>query len=149
MKTKHLYLTIALLSFASFLRAQDCEAIMLPYFNNDIQRLRAYPEPKLAVRCAMARLSFDVADSLPANAPLHSITEVHNRFTDEPLSESFVVDLNTLSYHGFNFDHFRGLHPDQTVYFSTPASDHPYLILRSFNDAAALAYEWEKKNIQW
>lgn len=125
--------------------AQDCEVIMLPYFGNNVQKLQSYPAEKLAIRCAFARFSFTVADELGDEAYLYDISEVKNRFSGENLPADYKVNLDSLSYYGYNFDWFQGQHPYQTVYFRTPGSEHRYLVLRSMTATSQLVYEWEQK----
>ena len=126
--------------------AQDCEQLLLPFFGNNLQTLQNYPQEKLAYRCAEAYFSFYVTDELDENAPVHDISEVVNRFTGEHLSEDFSVDLEVLSYYGYDFHRFRGLHPQASVYFRTQGSDHAYLVLRSFNEVESLMADWKKEH---
>lgn len=121
----------------STVSAQDCRAILLPYFNNDEARLNQYPADKQEVRCLYSTLQFDVADEVPIEAVELPITAVVDRFSDASLPSDFIVDLTTLSYYRYNFNHFQGVYPDQEIYFSTPASAHPYLVLHKLSDVVA------------
>ena len=109
--------------------AQDCNVIVLPLVNNDVQRLNQYPSDKLAYRCAFSQCSFEVADELDENAPLHEISEVVDVFTGEHLSDDMDIDLNVLSYYRYDFSRFQVMHADEPVYFRTAGSAHPYLVL--------------------
>lgn len=111
------------------LSAQDCNAIVLPLVNNDVQRLHQYPSDKLAYRCAFSQCSFEVADVLDETAPLHDISEVKDVFTGEYLASDVQIDLNLLSYYRYDFNRFQVLHADEPVYFRTAGSEHSYLVL--------------------
>lgn len=130
---KRIAIVAALLLAYTGLKAQDCDAIMLPYFNNNVERMENYksqaPE-KFEYRCVFAHSAFSEVDAVPDGAQVYSITDVRDRFTDKPLADDFVVDLNTLSYYGYNFSSF---HPgiEGEVYFSTPGSSHRFLKLHS------------------
>lgn len=117
------------------LSAQDCDAIVLPKVNNDVQRLHAYPADKIAYYCTFSQSSFEVADAVAPNAPVHEISEVVDRFTGNPIPNEVHIDLNTLSYYQYDFNRFQGMHAGQTIYFHTPSSEHPYLVLVSYMEA--------------
>lgn len=119
--------------------AQDCDAIVLPFLNNDVQRLNQYPAHKMAYRCAFSQFSFEVADDVASGAPLHEISEVVDRFTGSNIPSDIKIDLNTLSYYQYDFNRFQGLHAEGPIYFHTPSSEHPYLVLVSFREAAERA----------
>lgn len=130
--------------------AQDCEALLLPFFGS-AERMQACPPDKLQYHCMWAQAALYESDTVPAGAELHSITEVKHKTTGEALPVDFVVDLNTLSYHAYNFyDGFQAQYHrnDRTFCFSTPASSHPYLVLRSREEATDMAVrqfdEWRK-----
>lgn len=121
--------------------AQDCQAILLPYFGS-AERMQACPAEKQQYHCIWARAAFYESDTLPAGAELHSITEVKHKTTGVALPASYVVDLNTLSYYAYNFyDGFQAMYyrNDRTFCFSTPASTHPYLVLRPIDEVNAIA----------
>lgn len=137
---KRLFLLGMFVVTASMASAQNCEALLLPYFGNAermAQFAQAHPE-KFDAHCCRARAAFYESDVVPAGAELHSITEVRDKVTGEALSADFIVDLNTLSYYAYNFyEGFQAQHyyGNVTFCFSTPASAHPYLVLRSIDDA--------------
>lgn len=134
-------LFLMLVSSVGTLSAQNCEAIVLPFLDNDASRLVDYPAEKLAWRCAFSRHSFSLADTVPAAAPLHDISEVTDRFTGNPFPSDLAVNLDELSYYRYDFNRFQGLHPDLPVYFRTPASDRPYLVLVPIREAIRKAQE--------
>ena len=138
-----------LMMAATALKAQNCEALMLPYFNNDRETMEQYindvPD-KFAWRCAYAQSAFYEADILPAGARRHSLAEVKDRFTGVALTADLVVDLNTLSYYGYTFQELQLQYPTgaQVIYFETPSSKHPFLVLRSIDQMHELATRrWE------
>ena len=63
------------------------------------------------------------------------------------LPQSYVVDLETLSYYAYNFHQFQVRYPtgDVTLCFATPSSTHPYLVLRSIEEAFRLASQMEEE----
>ena len=125
------------------LKAQDCESLVLPYFNNDRAKMESYmqqvPE-KFQFRCAYARSAFYESDTIPTGAEVLSINVVQDAFTGSPLSENHVVNLETLSYYAYNFLALQTQYPsaDQVICFTTPASAHPYLILRSLHQIGGI-----------
>lgn len=124
--------------------AQDCTALLLPYFRGNTALMATYPQDKLDWYCCYVRAAFYESDTIPTGADLYSITEVKDNVSGVALSADFVVDLNTLSYYAYNFyDGFqaRYRYGDKTFCFSTPASGHPYLVLRSLDEMSALAQE--------
>lgn len=127
--------------------AQNCDSIVLPYFGGDVTKMEQYrsmaPE-KFQYRCLYATSAFEEADSVPAGAEVIQISRVQSRLTGESLTNGFVVDLLTLSYYAYNFNEFQAAYPDRNkvLYFSTPASTHPYLVLHSLNTMLSVANQW-------
>lgn len=152
MKDMKRVILVALMAMAATgLKAQDCETLLLPYFQNDravFEQYRQQVPDKLAWRCAYARSAFYESDTIPAGAERLNITEVVNLETNVPLSADFVVNLSTLSYWAYNFQILQYKFPTgaTTIYFATPASKHPYLVLRSLDDTNAEATKlWESE----
>lgn len=121
---------------AAGVKAQDCDAIMLPYFGNDKAKMDVYKTEaayKFEWRCAFARAAFYESDTVPAGVEVFRISEVKNLSTGRFLKQNFDVNLATLSYYAYNFSEFQHRYPhvDKAVCFSTPGSRHPYLVLRS------------------
>lgn len=131
-------IVLAALCIVAFttLKAQNCEAIMLPFFNGDAVKMANYPEPKFEWRCTYSRNAFYVSDTVPEDAEMRSLSELRNKMTNETLGEDFVVDLNTLSYYAYNFEQLQLQYPkgNVTICFPTPSSAHPYLVLRSLDE---------------
>ena len=123
--------------------AQDCTALLLPFFRGNTTLMSTYPPDKLEWYCCYVRAAFYESDTVPAGADLFSITEVKEKNTNAALAADFVVDLNTLSYYAYNFYDFQARYHygNKTLCFSTPSSAHPYLVLRSLDDMNALAQQ--------
>lgn len=148
---KKMILIAALVLTATGIKAQDCEALMLPYFGNDRAKMEHYQTVaayKFEWRCAVAQAAFYESDTVPAEADLFQISEVKDVFTGKCLSGNYVVNLNTLSYYAYNFKEFQLKYPhgDKTLCFATPRSAHPYLVLRSIEDMHDMADEMTRKN---
>lgn len=125
------------------LKAQDCEALVLPYFEGNTESLEYYksvaPE-KYNFRCAFAQSAFYESDTVPAGIQIHSISEVVEKASGNHLPNDIVIDLNTFSYYAYNFNQFNmGDNVTLRVYFSTPNSQHPYLVLRTYGEMMAIA----------
>ena len=124
---KKLVIIAALFISATGLKAQDCEAIMLPYFNGNMDRLEEYrfnaPE-KFMYRCVFAQAAFYESDTVPAGAEVIDISKVVEYSTGKKLSRNVVVDLNTFSFYAYNFGEFQVRNNSLTeqTCFSTPGS---------------------------
>lgn len=148
---KKLVIIAALFISATGLKAQDCEAIMLPYFRGDVERMEKYrdaaPE-KFMIRCVYAQAAFYESDEVPAGMEVFSITDVRSKVTGVALPRDFIVDLNTLSYYAYNFGSFQvrknSIHDGAC--FSTPGSKHPYLVLRSISEMQAAADKYAEES---
>lgn len=148
---KKLVVFAALFMAAFGTKAQDCEAIMLPYFGNDKAQMEKYQTVapyKFEWRCAYAKAAFYESDVVPEGADVFPITDVKNLFTGKAMNKNVVIDLGTLSYYAYNFKdfHLRYPHGDKTVCFSTPRSTHPYLVLRSLDEMHRKANEMTSNN---
>lgn len=136
---KKLVIFVALLLAAFGAKAQDCEAIMLPYFKGNMDRLMDYrdlaPE-KYMYRCIFAQTAFYESDTIPAGAEVMDISNVVEYATGKKLSSNIVIDLNTFSFYAYNFAEIQVRHNSVTerTCFATPRSKHPYLVLRSANE---------------
>lgn len=148
---RKLVIIAALFMAVEGVRAQDCEALMLPYFGNDRVKMENYQAEapyKYEWRCAFAKTAFYEADDVPADADVFQISEIKDKFTGNYLSANYVVDLNTLSYYGYTFHDFQLRYPNgnKTLCFATPGSVHPYLVLRSIEDMHRLTNEMTNNN---
>lgn len=140
---KKIVFVAALMASVMGLKSQNCEQLMLPYFSGDADAMAAYPQEKLEWRCAFARAAFYVSDTVPAGVDVYPITEVQSYADGTNLPADFVVDLSTLSFYAYTFKEVQLRYPrcNVTVCFSTPASEHQYLVLRSVDDMFAVADE--------
>lgn len=138
---KRIVLLAALMIGAMSMKAQSCETIMLPYFNGDVNAMNAYPDEKYEWRCAFGRAAFYVSDVIPAGAEVYSITAVTSRADGQSLPDNYQVDLTTLSYYAYNFKDLQLQYPkgNVTICFTTPASEHPYLVLRPMDEMYTMA----------
>ena len=116
--------------------ALDCNTIVLAYFNGDANRLANYPDGKIEWCCQYARNAFYVSDTVPAGAEVKSISEVVNRQTGEHFAPDANINLSMLNYYAYSFHDFQLSYRETTVTicFSTPGSEHPYLVLRSIDE---------------
>lgn len=144
---KKIVLIAALMASVIGLKAQNCEQLMLPYFNGDANAMAGYPQEKFEWRCAFARAAFYESDTVPAGAEVYPITEVQSYADGTNLTADFVVDLSTLSFYAYTFKEIQLRYSkcNVTIAFSTPASEHRYLILRSINDMFAMAESQNNK----
>lgn len=135
------YFLVGMLLFAALgsLKAQDCEALVLPYFNNDRGAMSQCPADKIQYYCFVAKAAFYESDTVPAGAEMHNISEVKDIKGSNHLSQNFVVDMNTLSYFAYNFEQFQLRDIHKTICFYTPSSKHPYLVLRSYYEMYDIA----------
>lgn len=117
-------------------KAQDCEALVLPFFGGNAERMAQYPAEKLAYRCQYARNAFYVSDTVPAGVQVIEISEVKEKLTGKNLPANIRIDLATFSYYAYDFIDFQTRYPkcDVTLCFHTPGSEHPYLVLRSIDE---------------
>ena len=129
-------LTVIGLMFAGGLSAQNCEAIMLPFFGGNKQKMDEYPQPKFEWRCKYSQNAFYVTDQVPEGAELHALSELTDKMTGEKVTDDFVVDLDYLSYYQYNFMDIQLHSPsgDAKIYFATPKSGHRYLVVRSCDE---------------
>ena len=85
------------------LKAQNCEAILRPYFILNGYSSDEYPQEKAEWRCAFSYSAFYLCDNIPANAKVYSFSELTNKLTKQHPSANYSVDLETLSYYEFDF----------------------------------------------
>lgn len=136
---------VALMLVAMTAKAQDCESIVLPHFRYDTALMASYPMEKIMAYCWYSQASFYESDTVPTGVEVIDISEVREAYGTAHLPHDYVVDLTTLSYYAYNFRDFqvRYRECDVTLCFSTPASTHPYLVLRSINDSFRISSEME------
>lgn len=145
MKQKVLLFFAFLFCASAAVNAQDCDRILLSFFGGDVQKLQDYPAYKKAYRCAESYLSFYTADQAPEGVLVLDISAVKNVVTGEALTNDFVVDLESLSIYDYNFRELRYNNDNYALCFRTPASDKPFLVLRSYAEVCNLVMEWAEK----
>lgn len=135
MKRTIILSVLCLMAFGG-VNAQNCEAIMLPFFGGNKQKMQEYPQPKFEWRCKYSQNAFYVTDQVPEGAEAHALSELVDKLTGEKLSDNFVVDLDYLSYYQYNFMDLQLHSPkgDASIYFPTPKSEHKYLVVRSCDE---------------
>lgn len=144
---KKLVFFVAVMLAAMGVKAQDCEAIMLPYFKGDMAKLTQYKQgapEKYKYRCVFAQSAFYESDTVPAGAEVLSITQVVEWATGNTLPSDIVIDLNTFSFYAYSFAQIqvRNNSVMEQTCFSTPNSTHPYLVLRSANEMSIIANKY-------
>lgn len=129
------------MAFVMGLKAQNCTALVLPYFNGDAAAMAACPQEKLDWLCAFARAAFYESDTVPAGAEICPIGEVRIKADGRYLTDGLAVELTTLSFYAFNFSEIQRKYQnnDMVICFPTPNSKHPYLVMRSVNEMHAMA----------
>lgn len=145
---KRVLLSLILLMASIGLKAQNCEAMLLPYFGFDAAKMAACPDSKQELLCLYARAALYESDTVPDGADLFNISEVEDKATGQKLLANHVVDLNTMGYYTHNFRSFQYRYPhgDKVLCFSTPNSRHPYLVLRSIDQIDQIANEqWKNR----
>lgn len=138
---KGIVLAVMVLSSVIGLKAQDCQAIVLPYYKNNAEWMATVPEDKIVFRCLYSQMAFYESDVVPEGVDVYNISQVREQYGTAHLPQNYVVDLTTLSYYAYNFRDFQMLYPTggTTICFATPSSTHPYLVLRSLDETNALA----------
>lgn len=133
---KRIVLLVLLAAGTLGLRAQNCEAIVLPMFGGDRAKMARCPAEKIDYHCRYSRNAFYVSDTVPEWAEMHALTELKDNATGKSLTEDYVVDLGTLSYYAYNFVDMQCSYreTDVVICFPTPKSEHPYLVLRSLDE---------------
>jgi len=119
-------------------QAQDCDELLAPYFHLNHIDPQDYPPEKAEWRCTFAKTAFYFTNSLPENAVVLNLNNVVNLLTGEKLSSDFVVDLEHLSYYGYNFSQLQNQNDKKTIYFRIQNNKHKYLALRSIIEMAAM-----------
>lgn|SRR5574344_289812 len=123
-----------LLGTASQMKAQDCNALVLPHVAYNQDMLNEMPAAKIAWYCSFSRNSFFFTNEVPAGAAVYNISDVVDVRTHAHLPANYVVDVNVMSYYAYNFNDFQSLHFNQKVYFRIGNSDYHYLGLYSYTE---------------
>lgn len=116
------------------------EAVLLPMFGNNLQKVQSYPRDKQLLRYYFSYYSFYVTDEQPAEGiPVYDLSELHDNITGSTCDNNIAVDPATLSFYRYDFSRLQGLHPGLQIAFRTPGSTHAYLMLRTYGEADGLA----------
>ncbi len=139
MKNVKLLCASILICFAMTVKAQDCYKLVSPNFSEAVYN--STPADKLDYYCKVAQASFYKTNTLPTNAIVYQISAVVNKRTNENLSQSVEINLDTFSVFAYNFDTYRYRHWNQEVYFETSDPVNRYLVLRTEKDINNIVVE--------
>lgn len=139
MKNVKLLCASILICFAMTVKAQDCYKLVSPNFSEEVYNNT--PADKLDFYCKFAQAAFYKTNTLPANAIVYPISAVVNKRTNENLSQSVQINLDTFSVYAYNFDTFRYRHWKKEVFFETSDTVNRYLVLRTEGDMYDIATE--------
>ncbi len=143
-KTAVFALLALLLGFAGNIKAQsapDCDALILPRYNNDTTVLDILAPEKAEWLCTYAHHALYLTNNAPRTANIHDINEVRCYFTGENLPNNYEVDLSSFSVYGYNFSDFQYQHRDEDVYFRVGNQDNRYMVLRNVKEALRMTDE--------
>ena len=132
---KILLAAVAIMMFCGgSLRAQDCQAVLLPMVNFNAKHLAEYPAEKAAWYCNFSHNAFFFAESVPEGARVFSITELTDVNTGNHPAADIVIDLNTFSFYAYDFTNFQHLDYHRTIYFETSNTTHKFLAVRAWDE---------------
>lgn len=129
--------------------AQNCRAIVRPYYITQGIDSTMYPAEKEAYLCQFSQNAFFITQQVPQGVAVHDLDELTNVVTGMKAPKNLEIDLNTLSYWQYDFHRFT--RNGQTAYFRIgKRSDNQYLGVRTHNEAQARTEhpEWEKNNFK-
>lgn len=131
-------LVVFALGWTNLSQAQDCSAIVRPMCILRGIDTNTYPIEKLDYFCRISQHAFFITKEVPSDAVVHNISELTNTITGEKVPQSFVADLNTISFWGYNFEKFRPKDYRQPIYFRMGrGSNVQYLAVRTYKEAMA------------
>ena len=126
------------MGWANMSQAQDCRAIVRPFYIQTGTDSTTYPIEKEEHLCLLSQNALFLTQQVPSGATVYDLSELTNIITDEKLAQNAEIDLNTFSYWGYDFYRFRPQGKGTTVYFRIGSrSDHRYLGVRSYGEALA------------
>lgn len=137
---------LAILPLLSQLKAQNCEALVAPHFNYNINLMERAPQEKLNYLCHYAQSAFFETDKLPEGALVFNFSDLTATLDGRHPSADYVFDATTLSYYAYNFIDFQVQDLNNTIYFRTPSSRHAYLGVRSVQEMREICMPYE--NVQ-
>lgn len=119
-------------------RAQDCRAIVRPFYIQMQIDSTTYPAEKEAYFCHISQNMFFITEQVPSGSTVYNLSELTNTLTNQKVDQNYEIDLNTLSYWGYDFYRFRPQGKGEIVYFRLgKRSDHRYLAMRPYQEAQA------------
>lgn len=118
-----------------YLLCKHCQQVAMDRYR--MNELGNMPPYKVAYWCSFSKETFFEADEVPEGASVYDLTEVVGYRNNEHFPADYVVNLDSMNYFGYNFDEFQKIQInwDKTIYFRTPASQHPYLGVKSYSEA--------------
>lgn len=137
-KTLFLALVALLLGFSSKAVAQNCEAIVLPHVGYSSSILDQMPQVKIDWYCLFSHNSFVELDQVPRDVQVLPLSAVIDDRTGVALDPNADINVQSLSVYSCNFLQLQSAAYPNRVYFATPGSAHPYLMLRTFSETSAI-----------
>lgn len=111
-------------------QAQDCDAIVQPYFTLNHIDKATYPVDKMEWDCSFSQNAFYFCDTVPAGSQVFYTSELTNVLTGQHAPRDLKVNLNTFSYYQYDFIQFQMKDYHRTIYFALEGNDHAYLAVR-------------------
>ncbi|MDO4217011.1 MAG: hypothetical protein Q4D03_02425 [Bacteroidales bacterium] len=119
--------------------AVDCDALILPRYNNDSTVLEMLVPEKYEWLCTYAHNALYLTNTAPRDAAVHNISELRCYATNQKLPDNYVVDLNSFSVYAYNFSDFFYQHNGREVYFRVGNEGNQYLVARAPSEALKMA----------
>ena len=86
--------------------AQNCRAIVRPYYITQGIDSTMYPAEKEAYLCQFSQNAFFITQQVPQGVAVHDLDELTNVVTGMKAPKNMEIDLNTLSYWQYDFHRF-------------------------------------------
>ena len=142
-------IAVVALGWANTSQAQDCDAIVGPFYTLNGIDPNDYPVEKGEMYCLISQNAFYITTQVPNGSYVFDLRDLSSTLTGEKIASNFEVDLNTLSYWAYNFEAFRPYSdphkPGVTIYFRIgKKSDHRFLAVRPYGEAMARALHPEE-----
>lgn len=138
---KVIFTLIILTGLAGTAMAQDCEAIVGPFFTLNGIDPDNYPTDKYAYRCLFSQNSFFLTDQAPEGSTIYNLSELTDLLTGLKVPENFVINLDNFSIYRYDFREFQRYDHHRTVYFRLGRNNqYHYLAVRSYDEASRRTY---------
>ena len=95
---KVIFTLIILTGLAGTAMAQDCEAIVGPFFTLNGIDPDNYPTDKYAYRCLFSQNSFFLTDQAPEGSTIYNLSELTDLLTGLKVPENFVINIDFKSF---------------------------------------------------